>query len=78
MKKPMKTDYLIVEGAAYEPPRMTVIPLRASGSLLLGSMQGSANEAQWQFIHEATESETGNTATEWGDATASEWGENFF
>ena len=83
MKKPMKTDYLIAEGVAYEPPRMTVIPLRASGSLLTGSvgvMSGSAalEANKWDFTNSSN-----SVATEWSTLEGSGesnqgWGSSFF
>ena len=41
MNQAMKTEKTVVEVTAYEPPCMTVVPIRGSETLLTGSMMQS-------------------------------------
>ncbi len=81
--KAMKTDVTAVGAGIYEPPRMTMVPVRTSGSLLVGSaglgyMQMQVEEETWLFRYIQLDDEPGNTATEWDNALTSDWGDNFF
>ena len=83
MKETMKTEQLVAAAAAYEPPRMTVVPLRASASLLTGSvgvMSGTAalEANKWDFANSSN-----SVATEWSTLEGSGesnqgWGSSFF
>ena len=57
--------------AAYEAPRMTVVPLRASGSLLIGSMENQVGDRH-RFFFESNNGEPGNSVTVWNDETTSQ------
>lgn len=75
----MKTEKPVVEAAAYEPPCMTVVPIRTSGTLLTGSTVGRMNGFEDQETHNfGFQNESDNVVTEWGNAPTSDWGENFF
>ena len=51
MNRSLNTQHPIA--AAYEPPQMTVVPIRASGAMLVGSMLGTSYREMevdlWQF-----------------------------
>ena len=84
MKETMKHDARSGERGKYEAPQMTVVPLRASASLLTGSavgmMSGSAHvpaDELWDFQSSSSD----NIASSWNTATDDGFGEgwdNFF
>lgn len=81
----MKTDVTAVGAGIYEPPQMSMVPIRTSGSLLVGSAVGMMTGGVYPIdpldptITGFGFGETyGNTATSWEDASSSDWGENFF
>lgn len=73
MKETMKTEQLVAAAAAYEPPRMTTVPIRASGTLLTGSVQQyeqldlRSNFQSASDYDDGFSSETMTTASGWGD-----------
>lgn len=57
---------------AYEAPHLTIIPLRTSGAMLVGSMMNDV-EANHRFLYESTGgSEPFNSVSTWDDNTTSQ------
>lgn len=69
----MNTQHMMAEGLPYEPPRMTIVPLRATGAMLIGSMvQYEQLDLRSSFqassdYDDGFSSETMTTASGWGD-----------
>lgn len=78
----MKTDVTAVGAGIYEPPRMTMVPIRTSGAMLLGSAPiGTMDLIEQDFLYYGQYGGLGNTATEWYEATEDGFGDgwdNFF
>lgn len=47
--KAMKTDVTAVGAEIYEAPQMSMVPIRTSGSLLVGSVVGMMASPQYQW-----------------------------
>lgn len=79
MQTLMNTQNMMAEAVPYEPPRMTIVPIRATGAMLIGSMQGSmVDETLLNF-----ENRSDNVASEWttldGNGESNQgWGDSFF
>ena len=69
--------------ATYEPPRMTIVPIRCSGAMLTGSaVIGTMTYYNRDFFYDSeVYGGTDNTATEWSsldESNSSDWGTGFF
>lgn len=76
----MNTETPVMTATPYEPPQMTVVPLRASASMLVGSMVGmeSLDSERWLFVNESN-----NVVSEWSTLDDNSlddqgWGSSFF
>lgn len=83
MQETQNIQHAEKEALPYEAPRMTTVPIRATGAMLVGSMMGQMeiqrnleNQAWWDFANNSD-----NVASEWNSATDPTYGEgwdNFF
>lgn len=72
----MKIETPVMKATPYEPPHMTVVPLRTSGAMLIGSMvQYELLDLRSNF-QAASDYDEGFSSESFG--TASDWGDNFF
>lgn len=82
MNQAMKTNVTAVEAGIYEPPRMTMVPIRTSGSLLVGSAVGmmASPQYQWELVDYLDFSSSRNEEAGIGaDATfEDDWGQTFW
>lgn len=77
----MNTETPVITATPYVPPQMTIVPLRASGAMLLGS---APIERMQQYEFESSFGSKFQEAYDDGFSTnetmtgASNWGDNFF
>ena len=77
----MNTETPVMTATPYEPPQMTIVPLRASGSMLVGSVMkpvGTLDFESEMLYYEGQYGGTPNTATEWSSLDDGGWGNSFF
>jgi len=73
MQTLMNTQHMMAAAVAYEPPRMTTVPIRATGAMLIGSMMQyeqldlRSNFQASSDYDDGFSSETMTTASGWGD-----------
>lgn len=78
----MNTETPVITATPYVPPQMTIVPLRASGAMLLGSATvkpvGTLDFESETLYYEGQYGGTPNTATEWSSLDDGGWGNSFF
>ena len=76
----MKTETPVMTATLYEPPQMTIVPLRASGSMLIGSVAPLETYSYYEdFRNNFQQAEDGGTWIDGFDENdVSGWGESFF